>query len=217
MKILLAFIILIGLQRDLFAQNIVVSADRMNVAYVGIPNPLTVAVENCKPDQVIVTAYNGTLTNNGNGNYDYTPEKTGKGILTISIKIKNGTKEIGRSVYRIRQIPKPVVHISPTQEAKKEHPSWDWQPGLVAIAADTALKAPFTILSFEVFLIRNKQVDMIAKNQGARFEGLAKVILSKLMPDDRIVFSNILCKYPNGDIAKLDDLVINANGMPADE
>ncbi|KAA5536295.1 hypothetical protein F0919_01105 [Taibaiella lutea] len=111
MKILLLLLFSLYLPISMSGQNVVVANDGMNVAYAGVPNPITIAVENYKAEQVIVSTDNGTLVNNGDGNYYYTPLKAGEAIIKLEVKTKNGNREIGQTGYRIKEAPAPTASI----------------------------------------------------------------------------------------------------------
>ena len=70
------------------SQDAVVAATNMNVLYLGIANPVEVAVPGVLSDKVTVTLSNGTIKKVSNG-WEVFPANTGESVFTISV---NGKK-----------------------------------------------------------------------------------------------------------------------------
>lgn len=77
----LLFVMFIFCNYELQAQHAVVSADKMNVLYSGIDNPVQIAVENCSCKNVVATVTNGSLTGEG-CHYIFRSNNIGKAIIT---------------------------------------------------------------------------------------------------------------------------------------
>lgn len=60
-----------------------ISADKMNTIYIGIENPMTVAVENIPNEKIKVTSEDVELRPNGHGKYIITAKKEGKATITV--------------------------------------------------------------------------------------------------------------------------------------
>ena len=90
-----------------------VAADKMNVVYQGLPNPLTVSVPGVSNSDVTVSAPG--LTKLGNGKYNLTPN-VGKGktevIVKVNAKLEGGTEINDQKVFRIKGLPKPIGNIA---------------------------------------------------------------------------------------------------------
>jgi gliding motility-associated protein GldM len=91
-----------------------VSADKMNVFYVGVENPVTISVPGASNDKVhaSMTASTGTLTPKGNGKYIVTVS-AGPPNTTINVVADIGGKptSMGSSLFRIKKVPNPVPKI----------------------------------------------------------------------------------------------------------
>src|SRR5664279_4244911 len=81
------------------AQKFSISADRNNILYVGLDNPLTIAVENYPSNSIIVETDNGTIEGSS-GKYIFRANKRGKADVILYKRIKGQTKEIGRDEFR---------------------------------------------------------------------------------------------------------------------
>tara|TARA_B100001059_G_C17811035_1_gene572261 strand:- start:453 stop:2030 length:1578 start_codon:yes stop_codon:yes gene_type:complete len=90
-----------------------VAADKMNVVYQGLPNPLTVSVPGVSNSNVTVSAPG--LTKVGNGKYTLTPNVGGgktEVIVKVNAKLEGGTQINDQKVFRIKGLPKPIGNIA---------------------------------------------------------------------------------------------------------
>ena len=79
----------------------VVSADKMNVVYRGIPNPISIAVSNCKSFE----ATGNRLTKLQNGKYTLNPGSGSETTITIYIVLNDGSTKKEEHKFRIKNIP----------------------------------------------------------------------------------------------------------------
>jgi hypothetical protein len=94
----------------LFAQNFAVGLNKMIVFYLGIDNPVTIAVENCPCNQVVVKTTNGTLSGKG-CNFILRVKERGASEIMVYKKNGNRLKEIGVYGARVKEIPLPTFKI----------------------------------------------------------------------------------------------------------
>lgn len=79
----------------------IVSADKMNVVYRGLPNPISIAVSNCKS----FTATGSGLFKNKNGTYQLVPGIGLETVITIEIILNDGSIKKEEHKFRIKNIP----------------------------------------------------------------------------------------------------------------
>lgn len=84
-----------------------ISADKMNVVYIGLDNPISVTVEGITSDKVNATATNGTLKKVGNGKYMLTPSPGKEVVITATGTMPDGKAITSKQVFRIKAIPRP--------------------------------------------------------------------------------------------------------------
>ncbi len=98
---------------QVFQGSAVISADKMNVVYVGLENPISVSVPGFAPELVTANVSGGgTWTNKGKGQYIFKPNGSAREVkVTANAKTDGGSKMMGSQTYRVRQVPKPVVYF----------------------------------------------------------------------------------------------------------
>lgn len=84
----------------------VISADKMNVVYKGLPNPLTISIPGVASNKVSASAP-GLKRSKGNS---YVMRPTGSGAVTIRVSgtLPNGSKISSNKKFRIKDIPPAV-------------------------------------------------------------------------------------------------------------
>lgn len=95
-----------------------ISADRMNVVYIGLDNPISITVEGITSDKVSATATNGTLKKIGNGKYMLTPSPGKEVVITATGTMPDGKAITSKQVFRIKPIPRPRGTIRGDFDAK---------------------------------------------------------------------------------------------------
>jgi gliding motility-associated protein GldM len=84
----------------------VISADKMNVVYRGVPNPMTISIPGI-PDNLVTAAGDGLTKAVGSGKYIMTP-KTGKEVkISVTGKLPDGQTVSTSQSFRIKDIPSP--------------------------------------------------------------------------------------------------------------
>ncbi len=84
-----------------------VTADKMNVVYRGLANPISATMSGAKDGTIKLKASSGSLTSKGSGKYSFKPGSGNTVSFTVS-----GTTPKGKTVtetvkYRIKNVPKP--------------------------------------------------------------------------------------------------------------
>ena len=87
---------------------------KMNVAYAGIENPMTVSVPGIPSKDVhpVVAEGSATLTKaGGEGNYIFRASKLGKVQIQVNATTNGVTRAMGRKEIRVKRIPAPVLKV----------------------------------------------------------------------------------------------------------
>jgi len=86
----------------------VISADKMNVVYRGVANPITISVPGV-PDNAIKAAAPGMKKAKGLGKYTISPGKGKEVRINVSATLPDGSPVKSSSTFRIKDIPGPVA------------------------------------------------------------------------------------------------------------
>lgn len=111
----LTFLLMLAFSTVVFGQDSlvvkpklsVVSADKMNVVYRGVSNPISIAVT----DGELIAVSAPGLTKDGKGQYLLRPGQGNEVAVMVSIKRDDGSTIIEKHTFRIKGIPSPMGAI----------------------------------------------------------------------------------------------------------
>jgi gliding motility-associated protein GldM len=89
----------------------VIAADKMNVVYRGVENPMTVSIPGIADNKVTASASNGTWKKISGSKYNFTPSKGATVTFTANGILPDGQKISTPAEFRIKDIPRPVGSI----------------------------------------------------------------------------------------------------------
>ncbi|WP_339660069.1 gliding motility protein GldM [uncultured Polaribacter sp.] len=84
--------------------NAVVSADKMNVVYRGLDNPISVSLPGVSDNNLKVSATGGSLSGS-NGKYSLKPGAGGTATIVVSATLSSGKSVNSKATFRIKDIP----------------------------------------------------------------------------------------------------------------
>ncbi len=178
----------------------VVSAEKMNVFYIGVDNPVSVSAPGYQPNQITASISSGTLTSRGTpGKYNVNVSTPGEVKITLTGKTDDaGSRTIGDATFRVKYIPDPTVYagnrpsgIIPAGELRA-------LTGIYAKADGFDFDVRFEVQSFE-FTYKKARTNQlrIIQNQGTLFNGEIRDILRQVGPGDQVWMDNIRIKSPD--------------------
>lgn len=91
--------------------NAVISSDQLNIMYKGLKNEISISAAGMQSDNLVVTATNCIVSATGNGKYVFTPNKTGRIIISVSAKVNGHNKLLSTQTWKSVRLPKPLVEI----------------------------------------------------------------------------------------------------------
>lgn len=127
-----------------------IALDKMNVLYIGVDNPVSVAASGAGDDKIgfSITGAGGSYTKAGSGKYNVrvtTP--TDECWITVSVD----GKVAGKSKFRVRNIPKPVAQIGPYESgANVPAAAFQAQGGVAAFAPNFPFDLTYKVVSFTI-------------------------------------------------------------------
>jgi gliding motility-associated protein GldM len=186
-----------------------VSADKMNVMYAGLENPISVSVPGIPNERLRVSIDNGILTPKGNGQYVVTKPKPGAANVRVIAEIDGKTRDMGSIKFRVKPLPKPVARLSclssPASSISKAQLLAC--PGLIPFYdPNFEFNAVARVVSFTIEQPAASGASSEMNCSGAAFPQKGKENFNKLRRGDRITFTNIKAMGADGNIVTLDDI-----------
>ncbi|MFN8180257.1 MAG: gliding motility protein GldM [Bacteroidota bacterium] len=182
--------------------NSVVSADNMNVLYIGVENPMSISVPGVTHDKVKVTieGAGGALRPNpsaGAGRYTATVGSVGKATIRVSAEIGGKVMPMGAFEYRVKRVPDPVATIS-NSKGGNIGKNLLMAGTLIPILENFDFKLFFKITGFKM-TITGKGKDLVEyETQGNQLSQPMRDALSKTRAGDKVFFEYIKARMDGG-------------------
>lgn len=180
-----------------------VSPTKMNVFYIGVPNPVDISVAGAAPTNVVANiAGNGRIDNKGQGHYEVTV--TGGTECTINVAIKdpksNTTKSMGPGQkFRIRRVPSPVAKFAGvTGDGSVTKGEVEAAGGCIADLSDFVFDLKFPVTQWTMSM----NINGLFQEETARGAGITqgmKGLVSKSKKGSKILIENVHVQGPDGD------------------
>lgn len=91
--------------------SLVVSATKMNVFYLGVPNPVEISVPGVPADRIVPSTNNGRISPSG-GAFVVNPTKEGTSQISVSVREDGGVRSRGSKTFRVRKVPNPDATLA---------------------------------------------------------------------------------------------------------
>ena len=190
-------------------RSVAVSADKMNVFYIGVPNPLTVSASGVSSNDVRVST-SGPISISGSGS-KRTVTATKPGDATI--KVSAGGKTLGSFPFRVKRIPDPVASLNPNKKVsggKIGNGEFKAYRGIFSILENFDFEAKCVVKSFDLVYVPKRQDPVASKNAGATYNQKSKRLIKKAKPGDIYYFDNVKTKCPGDKSSrKINTMVFN--------
>ena len=179
--------------------NASIGLDKMNVLYIGVDNPVTIAASGGGDDKVqaSISGGGGSLTRVGNGKY-IARVTTVADNCTISVNVDG--KAAGQQVFRVRTIPLAQAYVGGQPSgANVTAGAFKAQGGVGAGIKDFPFELSYDVVSF-TFTVDTDDGDIIpVPVNGAAFSPAARNAMNAHLKAGKMVtIDNIRVKGPDG-------------------
>lgn len=170
-----------------------VMLDKMNVFYIGVPNPVTIS-SGTGWDKTHVSMSAGSLTPAGTpGKFIVKVSSIGKTTINVNADGKNSSYD-----FRIKRIPDPVLKVGPSQGGRMQSVIFKNQQFCRADLEGFDFDARFAVLSATVYFSgANFPSVQTASISGGSLSGISSQ-LARCIPGTSITFDNVKVKGPDG-------------------
>ncbi len=192
---------------SLFAQDdlvVSVAADRMNVLYIGVDNPITVAVAGISNDNIQVSSEDVTVLPQGDGKYILQATKPGE----VKVKVESQGKLLKETVFRVKRVPDPVGMVGSKNGGTVMVYELQEQKEMIALLENFDFDAYCEIVSFNVIKISRRNDPVEVANQGNTFGEQTLELFRLAAPGDTYIIRNIKAKCPGDMAARLLDNIM---------
>jgi len=188
--------------------SVSVSADKMNVFYIGVDNPVTVNAAGTPADQIRAGVGGGSMIPRGNSHYIVRVKKPGKTRVTVSA---NG-RSLGFKEFRVKPLPNPITTLGAKGTSY-------YKGGLCPKSTLLALSGINATMENFDFQLRYRITQFIVtcniggfdesfKSNSRKFTPQQKSIIRKARSKSRVIIEGVKAVGPDKRTRKINDLVL---------
>jgi len=191
------------------APTATVSADKMNVFYIGPENPVSISVPGVANEHVRPSISNGRLVSKGGGKYSVFVETGNEATVNVSAEINGQVRSMGSFPFRVRRVPAPVAKIGGLAEGRIQK----------AVLQNSVLIPTLENFEFEGYnfvIISYKFGTTLPGNewfetnvQGNSLTQEVRNIINNARRGQRCFFEDITARAPNGELRKLNPITLS--------
>jgi hypothetical protein len=184
---------------DLEIGTLAIAADKMNVFYVGVENPITVAASGIDSKNLSLKAEGATVKTTGNGHYSVLCSTPGQVNLTVTNNSTGKSKSVN---FRVKRIPDPVIRMGRKTDGFMSSGEFRAQLGLMANLDNFDMDLNCTIQSYTLYYVCKRCDPIELQGSGNRFTGMISNVIRRATPGDQYVFTEIKVRCPGDRVGR---------------
>jgi gliding motility-associated protein GldM len=189
----------------------VVSPDKMNVLYIGLPNPVSVSAPGIADADLRVSMSGGSISGKGE-HWTATVSTIGEARISVSGELTKGkVSPLGTSVFRVKRIPDPKAQFAGKSSGNTSAANIRAQDRVFAKLENFEFDAKFNVTRFTLLIAKPRQDVVILSATGNELTAAMRSAMSNVSPGTTIVFKDIIAVGPDGTQRGLDSIVLSAN------
>ena len=187
--------------------NASIALDKMNVLYIGVDNPITIAASGGGDDKIRaeIVGGGGTLTRQGAGKYI---GRVGQITDNCMINVYVDNKLVGASQFRVQALPEAQAYVGGRQSGEQVSAGeFRSQAGVGAGIKNFPFDLKYNVVSFTFTCDTDDDIVTIPV-QGPAFQGPVRTAINQHVKAGRMVtIEEIKVKGPDGRVTKAPALV----------
>ena len=179
-----------------------VSADKMNVFYIGVDNPISVAAAGVSSNDIAINATGGGVTLNKQSNSKYIVKATAQGETKITVTDKKAGKQLGAFDFRVKKIPDPVAKIGNSTGGAMGSGVMSVQRGIIPVLENFDFDAKCEIQSYTLYYTKKRADTQMIQGQGGAFSGQVLAAVQAAGVGDSYNFVDIKARCPGDAVGR---------------
>ena len=169
-----------------------ISADKMNVVYRGLDNPMSISFAGVSDNAVNASA--AGLSKTGNGKYMMRPAGSGEVVINVTAKLPDGSSVSDAKKFRIKSPPPPTGHVRGEADVVRGPAQSLAGSSVTAKSLDFDFDATWSVQSFVVKVPGQGSVRV----NGSTMNGSAQAAIKKATRGDQVNITEIIATGPGG-------------------
>ncbi|SFD29948.1 gliding motility-associated protein GldM [Chitinophaga sp. CF118] len=189
-----------------------ISADKMNVLYIGLQNPISVSAGGVPAEKVSAGISAGKMTKTGAGQYSVVVSSPGKATISVSADLDGKVKTLGAKEFRIKYIPDPILKVGMSRGPSMKAAEFKVQGGLRADLEDFLFDGVrYEVVSYRIGIDAKGKDYVEGEANSAYFPNSVMGAIRSLRPGDQVYFDNVRVKGPDGRVRDMSNINFKIN------
>jgi len=188
--------------------NLVISPTKMNVFYVGIPNPVSISVPGVPADNLRPTMSNGRIYKKSPGNYEVNPTTPGQiAEIRVRAEIDGNMQSFGSKQFRVKPLPTPVAQVAEKSGGDIRREILIAQSGVYAVMEDFLFDLNYTITQYTVSTTDRGGFLIDEQRKGYRIDGeIREWLQDNAIAGRKVTFEDLRAVGPDGAVKELNPI-----------
>ena len=183
-----------------------VSPTKMNVFYIGVPNPVSVSAPGISMDKVHVSISEGEIKG-ANGSYIVNVRQRGTVKISVSGDFGGKNTLLSTTEFRVKPIPPPHVKFGGKGGGRLSGAAMKAQNRIFAVLDDFEFDAPFTIQHFTLYITKPRgDVQVFESNTNALTPAMMSA-MNGIVPGSKVYFDLVNGTGVDGMKRQLDPII----------
>lgn len=187
----------------------VASADKMNVFYIGVDNPVSISVPGVPNEKVKPSITGGQLipdAKSGAGKYIVKVTQQGEATININAELSGKLTPMGAFKFRVKRVPDPVAMVGGKKDGNFPKNQLLAQPAVSAIMENFDFELYFKVTKFKMSLYRKGKDPIELDSDNNLISASMKDAISGARAGDKVYFEYIYASGPDGTSRKLSSV-----------
>ncbi|HUX84636.1 MAG TPA: gliding motility protein GldM, partial [Chitinophagaceae bacterium] len=196
------------------ASSVSVSADKMNVMYIGVDNPISIAAAGVPAETINASlAGPGSIVKSSTGHFIARVTAVGDVTVNVSGSLDGKIKSMGSMQFRTKRMPDPFPTVAASKGGMLKSALFRLQEGVSAsMPPDFEFDVRSVVTSFTIGFQGEGFPDYIERNcNSAYFSADIKQLIARCKPGTRVYIDNIKAHMPDGTTRDIGSLVYKLN------
>lgn len=177
--------------------SLTVSAEKMNVLYTGVENPISVSVPGVPAENLVVTITQGSIPGS-KGKYKAKVSIPGTKVkVNVSAKFGTETKQMGFFEFRVKKVPDPVATIAKLKGGVIPKGTLAVQYGIIPELENFDFDLRFNCIGYEYTFVPKGGGDAVVGKGDGPLSPELKSKIQNCRPGSKIYFDQIKVKGPD--------------------
>ncbi|MGM0532310.1 MAG: gliding motility protein GldM [Bacteroidota bacterium] len=188
--------------------NLVISPTKMNVFYVGIPNPVSISLPSVPPNNISPSVQNGSIRKTGPGQFEVEPDDADQEcVINVQAEVGGQVRSYGSKEFRVEDLPTPTAQIAQKGGGDIREEVLGAQSGVFAVMEDFLFDLDYEVTQYTITTTDRGGYVKTLRKEGNQFDQEVRDWFNNNLEQGRKVnFEDLEAVGPDGEVKNLNPI-----------